>query len=117
MIDPPKQSLDEIGSALCEEIHTHKRWTAKCTTLLTTNLHCLYTYDQYEYCFGRAYDHSLNKILLHPIMVLCYHPSCLSMGKLPVRLKLMFDMSNLLLHLMDQQDPLGFTLQKRFTAE
>ena len=110
-----KRTLHELGSILTSEMNTYGCWTPECTSLLTENPKWLFLYDRFQFALGNAYGQSGYKILLNPMMMVCYHPSCLERRSGPVvRLKHPFFLKTYLTHLGLHCDELGDIMKKRF---
>ena len=75
----------------------------------------LFLYDRFAYFLTRAYGANY-KIALNPVMILCYHPSCLSKNRRPLKLRHLFDIHYYLRHLKDHSDVIGNAMQLRFSA-
>ena len=108
-------SMKEISSKMNSEISSHQCWTDECTKLLKSNAHALFLYDRMECAIGKAYGSSDLKILINPVMVMCYHPKCLKQNRI-VRLKVMLDLTRYAEHLLDHDDEIGVAMQTRFEA-
>ena len=107
------ESLKDISSKLNHEISSEKCWTDECTRLLQTNGHALFLYDRTEYSIAKAYGSNSHKILLNPVMIMCYHPDCMKSQR-TIRLKTAFDISRYLEHLLDHDDEIGAAMLNRF---
>lgn len=107
----------DVQKGLQSEFKEHGQWTKKCTELFSANLVEMYCFDRISHCTGRAYGNVFYRVLINPIMALCYHPSCLSKGSKPVRLKNMSDIGRYVQHLRDHSnDEIGVAMIKRFSA-
>ena len=109
------ESLKDITSKLNHEISSYKCWTDECTRLLQSNGHALFLYDRTECGIGKAYGSSKYKILLNPVMMMCYHPDCMKSQR-TIRLKTAFDLTRYLEHLLDHDDEIGSSMLNRFAA-
>ena len=107
----------EIHAGLASEFKEYNQWTDRCTELLTNNLVVLYRFDRMNYCMSRAYGNVFYRILINPIMAMCFHPSCLSKGSKPIRLKHILDITTYVQHLRTHSnDHIGVAMIKRFSA-
>ena len=112
-----RKTLNELGATLTSEINTFGCWSNVCTSLMKENPKLLFMYDRFELSLGNAYGHSGYKVLLNPMMLVCYHPDCLHSKSGPVvRLKYPFYLKTYLTHLGKHFDVLGDSLKKRFKA-
>ena len=112
-----KRALHELGSTLTAEINTYGCWTSVCTSLMKENPHLLFLYDRFELCLGNAYGHNAYKIILNPMMIVCYHPDCLQSKAGPVvKLKHPYYLKTYLTHLGRHCDMLGDAMKKRYGA-
>lgn len=103
-----RKTLNELGATLTSEINTFGCWSNVCTSLMKENPKLLFMYDRFELSLGNAYGHSGYKVLLNPMMLVCYHPDCLHSKSGPVvRLKYPFYLKTYLTHLGKHFDVLG----------
>ena len=108
-------TLQDVGTRLNEELSNGDGWTEKCTEILRESLNALFIYDRWEWSLIRAYGDQF-KILLNPLQVMCYHPTCISRKKKPIKLKRIFDLTPFLNHLKDHSDVIGTAMLCRFSA-
>ena len=107
--------LREVGANLNEEFLNCSSWTDACSKILMDNITTLFLYNCFEYFLTRAYGVNY-KIALNPVMILSYHPSCLSKNRRPLKLRHLFDIHYYLRHLKDHSDVIGNAMQLRFSA-
>ena len=103
----------DIGPEISRELTAHKCWTDECTRLLKSSGRALFLYDRMESAVNRAYGSSKHKILLNPVLVMCYHPECLSRRR-TVRLQYFLNFKRYLEHLLDHDDEIGMAMYTRF---
>ena len=109
-------NLREIGATLNAEFKENEFWTDVCSNILKTNTSTLFLYDRFEYALGRAYGHDRYKIALNPLMIVCYHPSCIIKKSPVIKLRHMFDINYYIMHLMNHTDEIGKAMLLRFSA-
>ena len=76
----------------------------------------LWKYDRLEYFIAKAFGSPAYKILLNPLMVLCWHPKCRNSANPIVRLKHPCNMESYITHLALHTDQMGDSMFKRFSA-
>ena len=108
-------TLHDIGQRLNAELSNEGAWNERCTEIFKESLTALFHYDRMECSMMRAYGSEF-KILLNPMMVVCYHPTCLAKKKPPIRLKRILHLDPYLNHLKDHSDAIGTAMQLRFNA-
>ena len=110
--------LRKLDSLLTSKLRANEKWTAKCSSFLTSNLSALYMYDRLNYSMSRAYGHVGYKVLLNPKNVFCYHPSCLERGRGVHTLKHIFYIKSYVAHIRKDHlmDHIGVAMEKRFSA-
>ena len=108
-------TLFQLGKRLTDELSEHKAWNETCTQILRESLPSLCLYDQMEWSMMRAYG-SDNKILFYPLMIMCYHPTCLARKKPAIKLKRLFKIDEFSNHLKDHSGAIGTAMQRRFNA-
>ena len=108
---------DETEKVFRDEFRISDGWTQNCTLALQTCPSLLFEYDRMENACAKAFGTEKYKILLNPLMMVCYHKSCVSAKKVPiVRLKHVLDISTYLLHLAGHTDEVGQSMLWRFRA-
>lgn len=70
--------------------------------------------DRLEYAIGNAFGKCNYKILLNPLMIICYHPDCFSKQKQPIKLKNPCSLSRYLDRLLEHADQIGKVFYDRF---
>ena len=102
--------LLEIQDKLNEEFREYSSWTKYYSGILKKNITMLFLYDRFEYFVSRVYGANY-KIMLNPMMLLCYHPVCLSKNRKPWKFKHIMNITWYLKHLKDHSDEIGMAMQ------
>ena len=110
------QSSRDLHSHISKEFKKYDQWTIACTNALQSSPLHLMHYDRFQYILGNAFGNKKVKIALNPLMLLCYHPECLGVNKLPPKLHDMNNLRSYIHHLFSHTDKVGRSMQIRFQA-
>ena len=94
-----KSTYNEVYQVILREFKNENSWTDECTTILQNCPKLLFGYDRLQYGMAKAFGCNRIKILLNPLMVLCYHPDCVEKETPPIRLSSPCSLHAYLLHL------------------
>ena len=109
-------TLRYTQDVLNSEFKSNDSWTEQCTLILISAPKTLFLFDRFEQSLARAFGNEKFKIALNPLMIICYHKSCICKDKPVVKLKHMFDVHHYVKHLLCHNDEVGKSMRLLFGA-